>query len=199
MRYISNDFGHKNLLTKGLILHGGKGMVENRITLSIFELRHNRVSKERESPRHFFTLDGTRLRFVKDPLFHDWYLELIEPWEGCTNTAITLVTTPCHYGGKREWFECPGCKKRVGKVYRDVNDFRCRKCLDLVYLSQKENYHTIAPTIHKLVKFQDMKPVPPRFYKGKQTRRFGRYATLARKVGLGMNYYGPRYTKKSKE
>ncbi len=35
-------------------------------------------------------------------------------------------------GGKRRWLLCPGCHKRVGKLYRPLNEvvFACRQCHD---------------------------------------------------------------------
>src|SRR5688572_15555534 len=32
---------------------------------------------------------------------------------------IALTWTPCHYGGQRPWFQCPGwgCRGRVAKLY----------------------------------------------------------------------------------
>ncbi len=29
---------------------------------------------------------------------------------------VDVVTTPCNYGGKRYWFNCPKCCKRVAKA-----------------------------------------------------------------------------------
>jgi len=30
---------------------------------------------------------------------------------------ITLTFTLCRFGGRRAWFSCPSCARRVGKVY----------------------------------------------------------------------------------
>lgn len=71
--------------------------------------------------------------------------------------VIKLVWTNCNYGGQRPWFICPKCQSRVGKLY-DRNHsfrglslllnlytkedktkvFRCRKCLNLAYLSTRK-------------------------------------------------------------
>lgn len=50
---------------------------------------------------------------------------------------IRLTWTPCHYGGKRQWFLCPGCMKRVSTLYGGEY-FRCRHCHNLTYSSQQE-------------------------------------------------------------
>lgn len=40
-------------------------------------------------------------------------------------------------GGRRPWFRCPTCPRRVGVLYHAMGlPFRCRICCDLVYRSQ---------------------------------------------------------------
>jgi len=43
----------------------------------------------------------------------------------------------CHFEGVRQWFSCPRCWSRVAVLY--AGHFACRKCLNLVYESQREN------------------------------------------------------------
>ena len=31
--------------------------------------------------------------------------------------SVRVSWTPCHLGGKRPWFHCPGCRRRIGKLY----------------------------------------------------------------------------------
>ena len=54
---------------------------------------------------------------------------------------IRLTTTPCHMGGERHWFLCParGCGQRVAVLYGG-RIFACRKCYQLAYPSQRENF-----------------------------------------------------------
>lgn len=40
-------------------------------------------------------------------------------------------------GGRRAWFKCEGCWNRYGKLYCAQNQWRCRKCLNLRYESQR--------------------------------------------------------------
>jgi hypothetical protein len=54
---------------------------------------------------------------------------------------ICLDATPCHYGGKRFWFTCPGCWHRRRVLYCHRARFRCRRCHDLAYPSTRENAH----------------------------------------------------------
>ena len=62
-----------------------------------------------------------------------------DDWEAL-DYPVTLVTTPCHYGGVRYWFSCPamGCGKRVALLYLGDRYFACRKCYQLAYRSQRE-------------------------------------------------------------
>ena len=64
-----------------------------------------------------------------------------EDWENVRET-VTLTSTPCHYGGDRPWFRCPGvvnnvlCDRRVSKLYARSHYFLCRHCSKLTYPSQ---------------------------------------------------------------
>jgi hypothetical protein len=46
-----------------------------------------------------------------------------------------------HDGGRRWWFLCPGCRRRMGVLYlpRDRTGFRCRDCYGLRYPSQQRD------------------------------------------------------------
>lgn len=50
---------------------------------------------------------------------------------------IPLVWTPCRFGSFRPWYKCPGCDRRVGKLYNSGASLNCRRCLDLWYSSQR--------------------------------------------------------------
>ena len=60
-----------------------------------------------------------------------------EAWED-VRQVITLDWTVCHYGGKRPWFLCPGCRRRVAVLSGDGKWFLCRHCYWLPYASQCE-------------------------------------------------------------
>jgi hypothetical protein len=76
-----------------------------------------------------------------------------EPWQKIEE-AITLTWTPCHYGGQRPWFRCPGwrCDRRVAMLYLGGGTFRCRYCLALGYESQRE-----TPAFRLLAKAQNIR------------------------------------------
>ena len=50
--------------------------------------------------------------------------------------TIWLDHTVPHFGGKRAWFSCPQCCKRVAVLFRVDRRFRCRKCHKLSYQTQ---------------------------------------------------------------
>ena len=67
-----------------------------------------------------------------------WYgkrLDLIE--------YIEITKTYPNFGGERYWLKCPDCDQRVQKIYSFPSKihFRCRKCYDLRYKSQKSNVY----------------------------------------------------------
>lgn len=60
-----------------------------------------------------------------------------EPWREVVE-VLPLDWTPCNYGGRRPWWRCPGCGRRVAILYGGAL-FRCRGCARLAYPSQNEN------------------------------------------------------------
>ena len=51
--------------------------------------------------------------------------------------AINMVKTPCHFGGHRHYFLCPGCSTRRYKLIQGGHGFFCRQCYRLPYYSQQ--------------------------------------------------------------
>jgi len=52
---------------------------------------------------------------------------------------VRLTFTPCNFGNQRPWFSCPGCAKRVSKLYLKDEYFLCRHCHNLAYACQSED------------------------------------------------------------
>ena len=52
---------------------------------------------------------------------------------------VDVISTPGRYGGFLRWFMCPGCGRRVGKLYLPVGRcaFLCRHCYNLGYQAQQ--------------------------------------------------------------
>ena len=65
---------------------------------------------------------------------------------------ITLVSTPCQYGGARKWFTCPVCARRCEVLYLRARRFACRKCQRVAYRSQSGG--PIDRLIHKSQKLR---------------------------------------------
>ena len=57
-------------------------------------------------------------------------------WED-VEQVISFDWTPCNYGGKRTWFLCPHCNRRVALLYGAGKYFLCRHCYNLTYASQQ--------------------------------------------------------------
>jgi hypothetical protein len=53
---------------------------------------------------------------------------------------ISITYTKQHFGGRRAWFACCTCGKRVAILYNKGPRLGCRTCLNLVYRSQAERY-----------------------------------------------------------
>ena len=53
--------------------------------------------------------------------------------------VVDFDKTNCNFGGWRYWFFCPKCQRRVAKIYLDNKKFICRKCHELVYVSQRRD------------------------------------------------------------
>ena len=60
-----------------------------------------------------------------------------DAWQ-CVEQVIDFDRTPCHYGGRRPWFLCPHCLRRVAVLYGAGARFLCRHCYDLPYACQSE-------------------------------------------------------------
>ena len=68
-----------------------------------------------------------------------WYKGVFDAeWEP-VESVVRLTWTPCHFGGRRPWFVCPGCGRRVAKLYLRGKYFLCRRCHNLAYKSQRED------------------------------------------------------------
>lgn len=52
---------------------------------------------------------------------------------------VSILTTPCHYGGTRPWLTCPHCAARVAVIFLRRGGFYCRKCAEVAYYSQSED------------------------------------------------------------
>jgi len=52
--------------------------------------------------------------------------------------SVTFSYSITRFGGKRLWFCCPNCGRRVGIIYRSIdNRVGCKQCLGLKYRKQR--------------------------------------------------------------
>lgn len=58
-------------------------------------------------------------------------------FRGGASQRITITWTPCRFGNGRPWFFCPGCNRRVERLFNTGASLSCRECLDLRYASQR--------------------------------------------------------------
>jgi len=65
------------------------------------------------------------------------------PWTKCLNTVM-LSWTECHFGGKRPWWQCPACGRRVALLFSGRGNYACRHCFQLDYRSQRETQEDLA-------------------------------------------------------
>jgi len=66
---------------------------------------------------------------------------------------VVLSSVPAAFGGSRTYFLCPGaeCGRRTSILYFARGSFRCRRCHDLAYESQREDVRQRARRrAHKL-------------------------------------------------
>jgi hypothetical protein len=193
----SYDFGILQQLQTATSMHfkhQGKDIVEQRTAVTIKELYRHGSFRKPFLDYHLMGSGGITFYYKKDPIHHDRYLELRDP--GPTNrcSVVNLGETACHFGGRRRWFICPSCEAHMGVLYKDRDDFKCRKCLNLCYLSQKLNYRGIVPRLRKMLKLSQ-KEWDPRWqsYRGKPTKRGLREDKRIQELSASSTIYRRRF------
>ena len=104
---------------------------------------------------------------------------------------VSLLKTPCNFGGIRYWFACPVCFKCVGGLYRPPGDiyFCCRGCHNLSYNSRNESrlgrFGNIGYNIVAERKIEELYSQIKRWtWQGRPTRKVRRLRALERKEGV---------------
>ena len=106
-------------------------------------------------------------------LLYPKFLELIFEESHCT---VYLMYTHCFFGGKRAWFTCPLCNRRVGVLYRHDDSLGCRECFNLTYhsrnISRSIREDTIFQALGLLARANDLQEKIKRvFYAGELTKK----------------------------
>lgn len=96
---------------------------------------------------------------------------------------ISIVQTPCYFGGIRHWFMCPRCGKRVGCLYSVTGYFACRHCNDLSYDSKNElkSGRRYEPIFRLYGLEEKVEALRTKYYKGSPTKR---HAKLLEKMDI---------------
>lgn len=101
------------------------------------------------------------------------------------NDEVSLVTTPCYFGGVRYWFVCPSCGRRVAVLYLARGDvyFRCRHCNNLSYHSR--NRCTLEAFGHTSRQVDKLRSEIKRWtWRGRPTRKVRRLQALEWKMRI---------------
>ena len=95
---------------------------------------------------------------------------------------VSLVTSPCNFGGLRYWFGCPTCGRRAAILYLAPSDvyFRCRHCNNLSYHSR--NRSAMVAFGHASRQIEELRSQIKRWtWKGRPTRKARKLLRLERK------------------
>jgi hypothetical protein len=123
---------------------GAKELVEQHVAVRIANLRHGAetISATISSP----TMGGRSINIGGGAWLHlSWDPEPLEIvyddgriyGRTVVRTKVALDYTPCHFGGERPWFVCPGrCARLAGVLYLISRGFVCRRCAGLGYDTQ---------------------------------------------------------------
>lgn len=89
---------------------------------------------------------------------------------------VYFSKSPCHLGGERTWFLCPGngCSNRVAILYGGTY-FLCRQCAGLVYASQRET--ALDRSIRRIDNIRDRLNWYPGFLNGPEGKPKGMHRT----------------------
>lgn len=95
---------------------------------------------------------------------------------------VSLLTTPCYFGGVRHWFACPMCGRRVGCLYlMGAGYFLCRHCNDLTYQSRSRSVTALfGYTSRQVDKLRS--EIKRWTWRGRPTRKVRRLQALEKKA-----------------
>ncbi len=124
--------------------YGGKATTEDSLPLDIRRLQRAGVLTPGRSCTWQWTVNdrvhatiGIRAEAGNIGLSYT-YSSHGRPAEAISQT-IWMESTACALGGRRRWFACPACGRRVAVLYGAGRLFACRRCKGLAYASQGES------------------------------------------------------------
>jgi hypothetical protein len=123
--------------------NAGRALTSERLQLDIRQLARDGLLHACAGSARIYWQEGGRTIAGVEARLHAGQLEL--SYAGDTSPAedsverVSVQTTPCTYGGRRQWFLCAQCSRRCAILYADRIGFACRYCLDLRYPSQRRH------------------------------------------------------------
>ncbi len=66
-------------------------------------------------------------------------IRLVQSQIDALGVEVKLTSSSTKFNGKRLWFVCPNCTRRIGTIYKHPTEeiFGCRICLNLKYRKQR--------------------------------------------------------------
>lgn len=131
---------------------------------------------------YYISLFKSEERYL--PRFSGYCLSLNHPF--VEKYGYDTRSTPCRFGGFRNWYICEGCERNCLILYYVGNGFRCRKCSGRLYYKQtlsKSDWifeKEIAETL--INKWKHLQVTRP-YYNRKLTKRASKLLTKATNVG----------------
>ena len=101
---------------------------EKLLTHPCFVLNWTRLGQAAASLIVFPETDGVYLTYRYRASGDEWKVE---------RRTVRLSWTRCHFGGRRAWFLCPHCERRVAVLHGSAT-IACRYCFRLAYSSTRE-------------------------------------------------------------
>jgi hypothetical protein len=129
---------------------GWRGKCESRLALDIRDLARAGYIKPNTwvcgTRQWTWSHSGEKSGEVRIEAMYD-RLRLIYTWTPYGHEPqsfdypVSILRTPCRYGGTRPWFRCPRCYSRRAVLYGTAGDgkFGCRGCMQLGYASEAED------------------------------------------------------------
>jgi hypothetical protein len=119
-------------------VRGGRRRCDDFPAIDIRHPRHRELIDQPGSRISWWWNRNGQLFCNIDMVFHPDHVVLTDVTDQTQpqTLSISLLRTPCHYGGTRPWFGCPGCGCRSAKLYFGDGSVLCRSCLGLAYRSQ---------------------------------------------------------------
>ena len=124
----------------------GRRTTSDALVLDVRKYRRDAVLKPGRSLRTDWSRNGQPVASIEIHVDHSNVILEYRHRRQCgewqdRKYPVDLTWTPCHYGGKRVWWLCPGrgCGRRVAVLYLGREGiFACRHCYRLAYRCQRE-------------------------------------------------------------